>query len=337
MRPKGKNRPKRKSLMASMKSIRISAPVAMSRVLRGAKSNDNHTAGPTVELLTSLVIPGSAASGTVLCVFNICPQWSFGSRLRVFSLLYAQYRFKRFWLEAIPAAPTTQAGSVCYSIDKDIENNLNLPQNNELSYAMALHKSKVVPIWEATRVDADCSPKTSRLVKYLTQSEAEISQGVQFRVVVVVASPFGAGATNVLLRIGYEIDFDSPILDFGSTAVLPFQAVADGTNTYSINTSGILGFSSLTVPLNNGLVCAVNPVITAGMNAGGSCVGAVIINVKTDNTNPQLLAFPNVQSCLGSLASNINSGSILGPGTNIILNSPISFFPVAFVALGKHT
>jgi hypothetical protein len=313
---------------------------------------DIHFEGPTAELLIPISAANALPSGNVLFVMNICPQWLYATRLRYFARLYGQYRFTKFSVEIIPSSPTTFGGSICYAIDKDVDSNLNLPGSSELAYAMAIDSSFTGPIWQAATLSADCTPKSQRLVNYLCDSEAELSQAVQFRVLGVVANTLsGTGPYGILLRMAYTIEFTAPLLDFLTTLPTAFQT-GQGASI-SLNSSGILGVTGGSPawvfpagPLNsmgnpttgyNGLVCAVNPIIANVSNAGALPVGAVIINCKTDFTGGQFLAFPTVAACMGSLSSNTSTGSVLGPGTNVTMNTPISFFPVAYVALGNHT
>jgi hypothetical protein len=341
--------PGQSRLMTLKDMVSISRPAAMSYAVRGTRANARHVEGPACELLS--IVSTSApdiVAGQMLFSFLAAPALMPQTRLNALSKIYAQYRFTKFWIEYIPAAPTSADGSIALAIDKSVDSQINTPAatsvQSNLFYIMDVDRSVTVPIYSGARLDADCSIPATRQRMFLNDVNSAVDESVQFRVLVCMAVPNSTltSGFSFLIKVGYEIEFSQPVnQSVLAPTIGPACAYPAGTSISLDATNGF--YSQAVIPnfstaaTNNGLLYVVNPQICVGIESGQPCVGAAIVSTKSDGTGVHMVAFRDVETARSQTAGNPGNGSIQGTGVGVILPSQINFIPIGQASLGYHT
>jgi len=323
----------------------------MGSLVPGVVSRRLHVEGPAVEYITNLVIPTGVTAGTILCNMVITPNLMPFSRLNALGRIYAQYRFRSLWVELLPACSSATDGSIVVALDKNITYNVNggatspaAATNLALGYAMGVETSMTGPIWQRYRLQADC--RKTRQELYETDISGTLEENTQFRLLVVVAIPTTnpSGGASLMMRFGYNVEFDTPISSaIGALPVAPNYVDPAGT-MLSISAQGRLTGTTWSIPAglpSNGLVYAINPTLSRGITAGSLPAAAFVTITKSDGTVPVYFLYPSVAEALaaynqtGTILANLNS-PINGLSSAFPVNTDITYVAVAKINIGYY-
>lgn len=309
----------------------VKAPQAVGFTFRGTRKDVSHREGPVVEYLATFNLQKTDTAGTLIGLVNLSPALLSGTRLQRLSSIYAQYKFRKLWVEVTSAAPSVASGQIAVALDR----NVGAPPMPAMQYVMACEKNQTGPIWSKFRLEADCNPKLSRQNMYTTALNDDIAEAVQFRLLVVAIQPLaviGSDSTASIaltVRIGYTCDFSGSISYKQSSPATINDPIENGD--ISISNLGVVAYTG-SGSTSGGWVYAVNPAITEGLEAGSSPIVAVLQQTTQAGV---MFGFDSISAALSN--GNANAGNVRGAKDKVKLSSASKLIPVCTIPTTKDT
>jgi len=342
---------RRRGAMMPKDIYAMGKPIAVSTVSRGMLGKSLHVEGPTCEFLSVVATSApNVSTGQILFSFLAGPALFPSTRLSALAQIYAQYRFRKFWVEFIPAAPTTADGSVALAIDKNIDAPLNSPSSlgsqANLAYIMDVQGSMTVPVYQPVRLDADCSVASTRQRMFFNDINAPLDEVAQFRILVAMAIPNTTltSGFSFIIKVGYEVEFAQPLNSINTAQGIPPTLTYPTGTMFNLDATNGFAAAATTPPivdsmLSNGNLYFVNPAICIGIEAGQPCIGAAIVSTKGLSTGsvPRLAMYKDLETARSQTAGNPGNGSVQGTGATVVIPSQINFIGVGQASLGYHT